>query len=114
MFKMSATSADEFHGWLPSPCMTTSRAAGAKRFIGARKRVFRFVDLEEPRPMLPRLSCVWEIAGWSDELAASLGSVQTGVEGRNCDKTASHKGRRRLTRRLFEIVAVLLSPMRLL
>lgn len=64
--------------------------------------------------MFPRHSCVWEIAGWSDELAASLGSVHTGVEGRNCDKIASHKGRRKLTRRLFEIIAVLLSPMRLL
>lgn len=64
--------------------------------------------------MLPRRSRVWEIAGWSDELAASLGFVQTGVKGRNCDKRAYHKGRRRMTRRLFEIVAVLLSPLRLL
>lgn len=43
---MSASSADEFHGWLPSLCTITSRAAGAKRFIGARERGFCFVDLE--------------------------------------------------------------------
>lgn len=43
---MSASSADEIYGWLPSPRMTTSRAAGAKRFIDARERGFSFVDLE--------------------------------------------------------------------
>lgn len=35
---MSASSADELYGWLPSPCMTASRAAGAKRFINTRER----------------------------------------------------------------------------
>lgn len=63
---MSASSADELHGSLPSLCIITSRAAGAKRFIGARERGFRFVDLE-PRVQVPkRPPCVLEDGGVID------------------------------------------------
>lgn len=50
---MSDSSADELHGSLPSLCIITSRAVGAKRFIGARERGFRFVDLG-PRVQIPQ------------------------------------------------------------
>lgn len=60
---MSALSADELHGSLPSLCIITSRAAGAKRFIGAGERGFRFVDLE-PRVQIPQPpKCVWKTVG---------------------------------------------------
>lgn len=57
---MSASSADELHGWLSSLCMTTSKEVGAKRFIGARERAFAFlfVDLEEPGYRFHRSPCV--------------------------------------------------------
>lgn len=64
---MSPPMADELHGWLPSPYMTTSRAAGADRFIGAGERRFRSVDLEGFGPRFPDPLCVRETMVWSFE-----------------------------------------------
>ena len=65
---MSALKADELHGWLSSPCMTTSRAAGADGFIGAGERGFCFVDPEELGPGFPPPLCVRKTVGWLFEL----------------------------------------------
>lgn len=94
---MSTSFADELHGWLPSLCMITSRAAGAKRFIGGRERGSRVVDLE-PRVQVPwPTKCVCMCVcvcgrrlGLLSALVVWRGPVKTGVEYRKCDMGVSH------------------------
>lgn len=101
---MSDPSADELRGWFPSPCMTTSTAAGAKRFIGASERGFRSVDLEKPGSRSPRSPCMrggrpfffWGGGGVLIEPTMWLGSAQIRVESCYCGMTVSHNEERRL------------------